>query len=326
MSIIRLGVFFRQQRFDIVQYSTPNAAFCAALAARLAGQPVRVYAQWGLRYTGFSGIPRIIFKMLEKLTCRCSSVIRPDSMENLEFALGEGLYSAQKAKVIGHGSSRGVDLTKFDIQKKQQWRQECRQRLHISQSEIVAGFVGSLRRDKGTTELLRAWQQLTQEKSGIRLLLVGDLRFSSSIDKVAWQWAESCGSITFVGHTTDVPPYLAAMDVFVFPSYREGMPSSVLEAQAMGLPVIGSDIPGIREIVCADQTGILVPVQDTSALVHAMSKLLADPALRQRLGNCACDSARNRFEQKALMRLLLDDRNELALLGREHRNIQDRDS
>ncbi|MCI5616930.1 MAG: glycosyltransferase family 1 protein, partial [Ruminococcus sp.] len=119
MSVIRkLVKIFKEEKFDLVQYSTPNASLYVSIAAKIAKVPVRLYCQWGMVYVGFSGIKRKIFKCIEKFVCKNSTEIEPDSYGNLDFAHKEGLYPKNKGRVIWNGSACGVDLSKFDISRK----------------------------------------------------------------------------------------------------------------------------------------------------------------------------------------------------------------
>jgi hypothetical protein len=117
-AIFKMAKIFRKEKFDIVQYSTPNASLYASMAAKMAKVPVRLYCQWGMAFVGFSGVKRKIFKAIEKFVCRNSTWIEPDSFGNLKFSHEEGLYSPEKSSVVWNGSASGVDLKKFDISQK----------------------------------------------------------------------------------------------------------------------------------------------------------------------------------------------------------------
>ena len=127
-SCIEMKKIFKENRFDMIQYSTPNASLYAAVAGTMAKIPVRLYCQWGLVYVGFEGIKRKIFKLEEKLVCHLSTWIEPDSMGNLEFCHAEKLYPINKGSVVNKGSASGVSLEKFNISKKQQYRREIRKK------------------------------------------------------------------------------------------------------------------------------------------------------------------------------------------------------
>lgn len=304
----KLAQIFRKEKFDLVQYSTPNASLYSSLAAWLAGVPVRLYCQWGIAYVGFSGFKRKVFKTIEKLVCKLSTRIEPDSFGNLRFSAAEGLYPAEKGSVVWNGSASGVNLEKFDVSHKALWRQEIRSKLGLPPEATVFGFVGRITGDKGINELFTAFRQLPEDAY---LMLVGAEEKIESLQPELYQWAKAEPRILWCGYTNQVEQYLSAMDVYLLPSYREGFGSGVIEAEAMGVPVIVSDIPGPTDAMQKDVTGLTVPVKDADALQKAMEQLYRDGALRQQLGDAGVVFARERFEQKTLCRHILEDRKTL---------------
>jgi glycosyltransferase involved in cell wall biosynthesis/ribosomal protein S18 acetylase RimI-like enzyme len=310
--IWRFYRLFKNERFDIVQYSGPNAALYASVAALAAGVPVRIYAQWGIRYVGFNGLRRRVLKSVERVICRCSTIVEPDSRSNLAFAVAEGLYSSAKARVIWNGSACGVDLERFDRANALAWRREIRSRHGIAQNAFVIGFVGALRRDKGTNELFEAARALQAEDPTIWLVLVGDKDVYHTVDEQLRRWADSAPRVVYQSPTSDVPKFLAAMDLFVFPSYREGFGTVVVEAAAMGVPSIVTEIPGPTDAVIAGQTGLVVPKGEWRSIVNAVRALQADPDLLRSMSEAACGHASRHFEQQELMDHFYADKEQLA--------------
>lgn len=310
-AMLKLWKIFRQEKFDLVQYSTPNASLYASLAAWLAGVPVRLYCQWGIAYVGFQGLKRKIFKAVEKLVCSCSTQIEPDSFGNLNFSQAEGLYTKKKSRVIWNGSASGVDLTKFDISGKERWRQEIRSRYGLEEDAFVYGFVGRITRDKGINELFAAYQKLLAEKENTYLMMVGRPENEQLLDQELYRWAQENDRVIFCGQTNQVEKYMSAMDVYILPSYREGFGSAVVEAEAMGVPVIVSNIPGPTDAMRPEKTGIVVEKADVQTLYEAMVRILEDDALCASLGKEAACFAREGFEQQELARRILADRKEL---------------
>ena len=237
---------FRKEKFDLVQYSTPNASLYASLAAWLAGVPARLYCQWGMAFVGFRGVKRAVFKGIERLVCTLSTWVEPDSFGNLEFSHKEGLYPPEKGSVIWNGSACGVNLEKFDICHRETWRQAIREKHEIPKDAVVLGFVGRITGDKGINELFTAFRQLLERMPQTRLMLVGNMEKAESVDQELYDWARGEDRVIFCGYTNVVERYLATMDAYVLPSYREGFGSVVIEAEAMGVPVIVTDIPGPR--------------------------------------------------------------------------------
>ena len=158
---------FRKNKFDLIQYSTPNASLYAAVAGWCARIPVRLYCQWGLAYVGFSGVKRKIFKCEEKLVCKLSTWIEPDSRGNLSFCHEEKLYPEKKGSVVHKGSASGVSLEKFDISKKKLYRSEIREQYKIPEKAFVYGFVGRITGDKGINELLAATKNILKSHKDI---------------------------------------------------------------------------------------------------------------------------------------------------------------
>ena len=310
-AIYELRKIFRREKFDLVQYSTPNASLYASAAAFLAGVPVRLYCQWGIVYVGFAGFKRWIFRMVEKTVCRLSTWIEPDSFGNLRFCRSEGLYSEKKSSVIWNGSACGVKLDKFDISRRDEWRRAIRDRYRIPEHAAVFGFIGRITADKGISELFTAYRQILSEMPDSYLMLVGFTEKTDSVDAGLYAWAEQESHVLFCGFTDVVEQYLSAMDVFVLPSYREGFGAVVVEAEAMGLPVIVTDIPGPTDAMREGETGLIVRKGDADSLADAMRRLGNDSLLRARFSENAVSFARNSFDQAVFMRHIMEDRKRL---------------
>lgn len=301
----RLMRIFRHERFDLVQYSTPNAAFYAALAARASRTPRRVYAQWGIRYVGLTGAARYLGKQLEKITCACSTQIRAASAQNLEFARRAGLVKPNQGKVIGAGGTIGVDLTRFDLRRKDGWRAETRQRLGLG-DDFVFGFVGRMTRDKGAHELLHAFREIATTHP-VKLLCVGPPDMGFHDELVAW--GRTTQNIVFTGSVPpeSIPAYYAAMDGLVHPSYREGFGLVLQEAGAMALPILTTDIPGASEVMEDERSCILVRARDVDRLEAGMRRLLQNPTLCENLGRAARQRTEMCYDRYRRLELLRAD-------------------
>lgn len=310
-SIKQIQVVLEKEKFDIVQYSTPNAAFYTSIAAKKAKVPVRLYCQWGIRYMGFEGWKRALFKKLEKITCDNSTFIEVESDNIREFSLKEKLYTANRSCVIWNGSASGVDLSKFDVSKKEQWNNEIRTKYDISENDVVFSFAARLTADKGINELLEAFTNLVEKYDNIKLLVMGGMDDSGSINYELVKNAENSGKVIFTGSVPDVERYYAASDVFVAPSYREGFGLVVIEAEAMALPAIVSNVPGQIDAIVPNETGLDCVVKSASSLQEQMEKLILDTELRKRLGANAQKFVEDNFEQKKLFEYLKKHRDEL---------------
>lgn len=302
---------FKTENFDLVQYSTPNASLYASIAAYICGVPIRLYCQWGIIYVGFSGIKRFIFKLIEKTVCYLSTDVQPDSFGNLKFSHSEKLYKAEKSKVIWNGSASGVNFDKFNISNKNIWKKEIRKKHDMSEDAFVFGFVGRLNKDKGINELLSAFKEISYSYKECKLLIVGDKEKIQEIDANLYEWSLNSNSVIYVGKTSEVEKYYSMMDVFILPSYREGFGSVVIEAEAMGVPVIVSDIPGPTDAMIVNQTGLIVKKGDSISLRKAMIKLYEDEKLLNDMSNNAYLFVKKNFDNKKLKKYILEDRNNL---------------
>lgn len=311
LSTLRLYAVFRRQRFDIVQYSTPNASFYASMAAFAARVPVRLYGQWGVRYVGFAGWRRRVFKAIERVVCALSTWVEPDSPGNLAFGRAEGLYSHAKSSVIWNGSAQGVDLDQFDVRRRAEWRSEIRDAIGLGEDSCVFGFVGRVGREKGINELVASFRTIYSERPDAHLLLVGPADGRDAIDHDVREWSLSCANVHYVGATERVERYLAAMDVLVLASYREGFGSVVVEAEAMGVPVIVTAIPGPTDAMRAGVTGLVVEKADARSLTVAMRTLLNDTAMRLKMGEQGPAYVREHFDRRTLVNHILADRTRL---------------
>lgn len=310
-AIKRIGEILEKEQFEIVQYSTPNAAFYTSIAAKKKKIPVRLYCQWGIRYMGFEGWKRNVFKVLEKLTCDNSTFIEVESHNIRNFSLSEKLYSSDKSCVIWNGSASGVDLQKFDISKKKKWREELRKDFSLSEKDIVFAFAARLTADKGVNELLEAFLNIEEKYSNAKLLMMGGMDNQESLQSELVFRSKKSKNIIFTGNVPDVEKYYAASDVFVAPSYREGFGLVVIEAEAMGLPAIVSNVPGQIDAIKENVTGLTCEVKSSKSLQSAMEKLIDDEILRIKLGDNASKYVEENYEQRKLFEYLKEHRKAL---------------
>lgn len=298
---------FKKEKYDMVQYCTPNASLYASLASFFARTPSRVYCQWGIRYVGFSGFKRFVFKSIEKLICMLSTDIRPASKKNMEFAISEKLSKASKYKVLGEGGTIGVDLSKYNLEVKKTYRDEYREKLNVK-DKLVFGYIGSIRKDKGSNELLKAFKMLCDKYDDVSLVLMGDLFEGDPIDSELLQWSKDCKNVVYCGHVKDVNRYMSAIDIVVHPSYREGFSMISQEAGAMNLPVITTNIPGASEAILDKITGMLVEKANYDELYNAMEYLKNNPYKCKVLGENSRVRVELYFERSKMLKQIYMDR------------------
>ena len=299
---------FKKGHYDIVQYATPNASLYASLGAKWAGVKKRLYCQWGIRYVGFSGLQRVLFKAIEKLTCKNSTHIRPASWKNLDFAVEEGLYKREKAAAIGDGGTIGIDMKQFDVNKKTLNKQMVLDQYPQLKDKLVYSFVGRLNRDKGVFELLEAFQRLSSERQDVALLQIGDMEgeLPPHLESV-----RKNPNAILTGWTNEVPKYISASDVLVHPSYREGFSMVIQQAMAMEMPVVTTDIPGPSEVIEPNVSGILAKPRDVETLYDCMKWMADHPAERTVMGKAGRKRCEEKFNRERMLRLTLEDREQI---------------
>jgi glycosyltransferase involved in cell wall biosynthesis len=237
----------------------------------------------GLRLERTCGLKRRLLLAAERLACRCAHVVLCNSHSLRAQALALGLASESRLRLLGNGSSNGVDIDHFSP-----GASRVRSRLRLPRQAKVVGFVGRLTRDKGVPELIEAFDRILEREPDAHLLLVG--WFDNGEDEIPSSlrhhinWHPRIHSIGFV---PDPLPYYRAMDVMVLPTWREGFPNVVLEAAATGIPVVTTLATGSRDSVVPEVTGLLIPPGYPEAIVEAVCKLLADPERAHRIGAAA---------------------------------------
>ena len=259
---------FKREKFDLIQYSTPNAALYASIAAKIVGCKIRNYHLMGFRYLGAHGIGKSILKTIEKVSCWNSTSIECVSRSNLELGIKEKVFPAEKATVVWNGSTGGVNLERFDYFKRDVWRNKLREELGYEDADFIYGFVGRITRDKGINELLEAFFEL---KDDSKLFLIGNVEDENTLDKKLWMKAKNHPNVQIHTAVSDIERYFAMIDVLVLPSYREGFGNVVIEAAAVGTPAIVSNIPGPIDTIDAGKTALTVEVKNADDLKEKMT-------------------------------------------------------
>lgn len=285
-SLFRLARVFQRNHFDIIHSSTPKAGFLTAIAARIAGAHIRLHTFTGQPWVELTGLRRIIPKECDRITAMLATRCYADSPSQRDFLVKEGLVFRGKISVLGAGSISGVDLQRFDLAT---WGGEralqTRRELGISGRSLVIIFVGRLTKDKGIAELVSAFDALTDRIANLHLVLVGP--FEPDRDPLPSETLERIRDnprIHSVGFSRTPEKYLAASDIFCLPSYREGFGSVVVEAAAMGLPSVITQVTGLIDAVVEGETGLIVPPKNAHELAKALGHLCASIELRHTLG------------------------------------------
>jgi glycosyltransferase involved in cell wall biosynthesis len=266
--VYRLWKVMRKEHFDIVQYATSNAGLYACIASWLARVPVRIYCQWGISYTDYSGIRLLFYKTMEKFTCMLSTHVQPDSFANLRFAQSEGLYKQHKGSVIYNGSACGVDLVKYDFSHKTEWAKEIKDQYNLNSYKKIFGFVGRVVPEKGIDELLEAFMRINDPNSC--LMIVGPLDCVDRLNAKIYTKAKQSKNILFVGRKPNAAKFFAAFDFMMLPSYREGFGMTVLEAAGLATPSICSNINGPTDLIKHGYNGLVCEVKSVESLQKTM--------------------------------------------------------
>lgn len=306
-SLWKMYKLLKEQKPQIVHTHTPKAGIIGMLASKLAGVPIRLHTVAGLPLMEAAGSKRKVLDFVEKLTYSSATKVYPNSKGLYDFILQNNYTSIDKLKVIGEGSSNGIDTTFFSCQYFSEENQaQLKMKLNIQQDDFVFVFVGRLVGDKGINELIQAFSKLKIQNS--KLLLVGPLE--SDLDPLLSETLkeiETNPNIISVGFQKDVRSYFAISDCLVFPSYREGFPNVVMQAGAMGLPSIVSNINGCNEIIIEGENGMIIPVKDSEAIKSAMLKMIEDKEFYFKLKENSRSMIRSRYEQSVVWDALLQE-------------------
>ena len=313
-----ISTIIKDGNFDIVQYVTPKAALLGSLASWRAKVPVRLYLMWGLYYVTQTGFKKFMFKTIEKIVCKCSTAIAPDSKGNVKLAVEEGLCKADKIGIVGHGSANGVDTEKFNPDKLSDDGKRIRKELNIPDQAKVFGCVAAIVGDKGVNELIEAFDIVSKSNPEAYLLYIGQTTEKDPVKDSTLETMKNNTKIIHLGWQTEPEKYLAAMDIFVLPTYREGFGVVNIEASAMALPVISTDVPGPQESIINGETGILVPAKKVEPLAEAMKDLIGRPLYAKKLGVAGRKRVQEFYEQKKLWQLIIEHR--LLLLKKSNDN------
>lgn len=303
-----LWLMYRLMRHEspwLVHSMTPKAGLICMLAARLAGVPNRMHTFTGLIWPTSRGIKRVILKAMDRLLCSCATVINPEG-RGVRDDMVRGGITRRPMVILGHGNVRGIDPEYYNPQDPGVRQAATALRRGDPQATTVYVFVGRLVADKGIAELVQAFAEVYAKDSGTRLWLVG--RTEEDLDPLDNDTRNTIAThpgIRAFGEQADVRPYLVGADVFVFPSHREGFPNVVLEAGAMGLPSVVTDINGSREIIENHYNGTIVAPGDAEALAAAMDTL-RDKDVRTRMAARCRDHVLRYWSVSQVRQALLD--------------------
>lgn len=304
-SLWQMYLYLHKEKPLIVHTHTPKAGIVGMMAAWLARVPIRLHTVAGLPLMEAKGVKRRLLNFVEKTTYFFSTKVYPNSYGLKDFIISENLCCQNKLKVIGSGSSNGINTSYFNpVLLIDDEKNLLRNTLHIDKTDFVYISVGRLVKDKGINELVAAFNELNLKDC--KLLLVG--QYEKELDPLlpeTEQIIDDNPDIISLGYKDDVRPYMAISNCLVFPSYREGFPNVVMQAGSMGLPSIVTNINGCNEIIKESQNGLIIPSKNKEALQKAMQYCLTNKEHLTRMANNARALITSRYEQKDIWEAIL---------------------
>lgn len=306
-ALFELIKLIRREKPDVVHTNTPKASLLGITAAWWCRVPHRIYTVTGLRFQTAKGFFRWLLITMERITCRLSTKVIPEG-DGVAKTLRDERITRKPLKKLHNGNINGLDLAYYDkgaipISLLSQAKSET----SFSEESFTFIFVGRIVRDKGICELVEAFTRLQQEHPDARLLLVGD--FEQKLDPLpedVYHTIQSHPAIHCAGWQDDVRPWFAAADALAFPSYREGFPNVVMQAGAMELPSVVSDINGCNEIIIEGENGLIIPSHDAAALYQAMKRMMEDKALYTHCQQNARPLIASRYKQEDVWQATLE--------------------
>ncbi|WP_445457176.1 glycosyltransferase family 4 protein [Flavobacterium sp. HNIBRBA15423] len=298
VSLIKLISYFFKNRPDIVHGNTPKGSFLSMIASWFCKVPTRIYYVHGLRYQGANGFKKKLLIYMERISCKLATDIFAVSNGVKEVMYEDGV-TTKKINVIWNGSINGIDSDFFNLE-----IVNCinlQKQYQIKENDFVFGFIGRIVADKGINELVLAFKKVNQLYPNTKLVLVGN--YEDELDPLLPKVKKEIDknkSIIIAGFQKDIRPFYKLMNLFVFPSYREGFGISLMEAAAMSVPAISSNIIGCKEIIDNEVNGYLIPSKDEKALFEKMKFCIENQNKIKQMASVTRDIILSKFEQKQL--------------------------
>ena len=309
IALAQLTGLMMRLRPHVVHTHTPKAGLLGMIAAALAGVRIRIYTINGLVLSTRRGFQRLLLRLSEMVACRLAHRVLCVSPSLRAEVVALGLCPDEKATVLGHGSSHGVNLERFSpAKRKPEARAKVRAAWGMPDRAMVIGFVGRLVRDKGIEVLAEAWHLLAADFANLSLFLCGGFEPHDPVPRHVVSALQQDPRVHITGgFVDDMPAVYSAIDICVLPTFREGFPNVPLECGAMEIPVVATRVTGCVDAVVDGETGLLVPPGDPCALAAAVRRLILDPDLRHRLGRQARAFVASRFSEEHVHRLLVEE-------------------
>ncbi len=312
-SLWQLYLYFKKEKPDIIHSITPKAGLLSMVAGKLAGVPVRMHTFTGLIFPNEEGYMKGILILMDRILCHCATKIIPEG-EGVKNDLLKYGITRKPLEIIANGNVNGIDLDYFENENvSEEDKNNVREHLEIHKDDFIFIFIGRIGYEKGINELIEAFIKLkkTFTSFNAKLLLVGPLENNHLISSENILEIFNNENILSVGYQENVRKYLSISNALVFPSYREGFPNVVMEALAMKLPAIVTDVNGSNEIVTNEFNGIVLPPKDSDSLLNAMNKIYFDGDFLENLKNNTRQSVVDKYCRYKVWNSILDIYNQL---------------
>ena len=311
IAILKLYFFLKREKPKIVHSHTPKAGFVGMTASFFAGVPIRMHTVAGLPLMERKFIKKKVLIFIEKLTYLFASNVYSNSKKLMEYILSKKFCSERKIKTLANGSSNGIDTKYFSDNISLKNKNKLLNTLEILKNDFVFCYVGRVVKDKGINELVSAFNELNLKSRNCKLIIVGKIENETNpVSKSTMGIIKKNKNILLTGFKNDVRPYLSIGNCFVFPSYREGFPNVLMQAGAMDLPCIATNINGCNEIIQDNINGFLIPPKNINALVKAMQKIMDKKLIIKLSKNCRL-MVKEKYDQKFFWEILLIEYNNL---------------
>ncbi|MFA8438394.1 glycosyltransferase family 4 protein [Pueribacillus sp. YX66] len=306
IALLKITRIILKYKFDIIHTHTPKASLLGIIAGKIAGVKIRIYHLHGLPFVTNEGIKKKILYYAEKLTCMLATKVYAVSPSLRKYVIEKNIVSERKIKVIRNGSINGLDsIEKFNPQKYDV--NEVKRELNISKEDFLMGYIGRITKDKGIVELITAWEKINILNPKVKLLLVGPIEKNNQLPKEIIHEILHNKDIIFTGFVKLTAPYYMVMDVCVFPTYREGFGMTAIEAMAMEVPVIASEVIGCVDTVNDEKNGFLIPAKSPESIIEKVNYYLENRKLINKHGRYGRNFVKVHYEQYPIWKELVRD-------------------
>ena len=302
-AILQLYKIIKKEKVDIIHTHTPKAGLVGMLAGVLAGTKIRLHTVAGMPFVETMGLKKKVLIAFERLTYKLAHQVMPNSYGLLKYIIDNKLVAEAKLKVLANGATIGIDMNYYTRTEEIEERAiTLKTEINIAPDDFVCCYIGRLTKQKGVEELLNAFGRILPSNPKIKLIMLG--RHEQHLDPIEDKYIgeiEASPQIIHLGYKNDIRPYLAASNLFVFPSYREGMPNVVLQAGSFDLPCIVTDIPGSNEIIKDGYNGLIVSKKSSDELFKAINYLIENEEIRKSMGRCARNEVYRKYDRKIIL-------------------------